>query len=111
GWVVKLGKQDFVGRASLAAQAERGIARRLVGLILDEPGVPRHGFGVWRDDTRVGEVTSGTKSPTPRRYIGLPYVATGASAPGTSVAVEIRDRRIPAHVVARPFYRRVRGEI
>jgi glycine cleavage system T protein (aminomethyltransferase) len=109
-WVVKLGKGDFVGRATLVAQAERGIARRLVGVELDEPGVPRHGCAVWRDDTRVGEVTSGTKSPTLGRYIGLAYVATAAAAPGTSVAVEIRGRRVPARVVDRPFYRRVRGE-
>src|SRR5436309_3253892 len=81
-WVVKLGKGGFVGRAMLAAQAERGIARRLVGLVLDEPGVPRHGCTVWRDGTRVGEVTSGTKSPTLGRYIGLAYVATAAAAPG-----------------------------
>ena len=109
-WVVKLGKGDFVGRATLAAQAERGLTRRLVGLVQDEPGVPRHGCAVWRDDTRVGEVTSGTKSPTLGRYIGLAYVATAAAAPGTPVAVEIRGRHVPARVVARPFYRRVRGE-
>ena len=109
-WVVKLGKGDFIGRAMLAAQAERGIARRLVGLVLDEPGVPRHGCTVWSDGTRVGEVTSGTKSPTLGRYIGLAYVATAAAAPGTSVAIEIRGRRVPARVVARPFYRRARGE-
>src|SRR5439155_8992057 len=48
-WVVKLGKGDFVGRTVLSAQAERGIARRLVALVLDEPGVPRHGCTVWRD--------------------------------------------------------------
>ncbi|HJQ84753.1 MAG TPA: glycine cleavage system aminomethyltransferase GcvT [Candidatus Binatia bacterium] len=110
GWVVKLRKGDFIGRAVLADQLERGLARRLVGLELDEPGVPRHGHPVWHDGAMVGTVTSGTRSPTLGRYIGLAYVATAAATRGTSVAVEIRDRRVPARIVDRPFYRRVRGE-
>ena len=109
-WVVKLGKGDFVGRAALAEQAARGLTRRLVGLELAEPGVPRHGYAVWRDGAAVGTVTSGTKSPTLGTYIGLAYVAASAAAPGTPVAVDIRGRRVPARVVARPFYRRVRPE-
>ena len=110
GWVVKLGKGDFIGRTALVAQSERGLTRRLVGLELDEPGVPRQGCEVWRDGVRVGQVTSGTRSPTLGRYIGLAYVAIGAAAPGTPVAVEIRGRRLAARVVDRPFYRRVRRE-
>ncbi len=109
-WVVKLRKGDFVGRAALAAQAEGGLRRRLVGLTLDEPGIPRHGYPIWRGDARVGEVTSGTKSPTLGTFIGVGYVDAASAAPGTAVAVEIRGRRVPAHVVDRPFYRRVRQE-
>jgi aminomethyltransferase len=110
GWVVKLAKGEFVGRPTLAAQADRGVARRLVGLELDEAGVPRHGQLVWHDGREVGAITSGLKSPTLGRYIGLAYLATGAAAPGTPVSVEIRGRRVPARVVHRPFYRRVREE-
>jgi aminomethyltransferase len=109
-WVVKLHKERFIGREALAEQARAGLARRLVGLELDEPGIPRHGYAVWHDGTAVGRVTSGTKSPTLGTFIGLAYVTTGVSAPGTPVAVEIRGRRIPARVVDRPFYRRVRRE-
>jgi aminomethyltransferase len=109
-WVVKLGKQSFLGRAALAEQAAAGVARRLVGIELDEPGIPRHGYAVSRDGTPVGQVTSGTKSPTLGSFIGLAYVITGASAPGTPLTVEIRGRRLPARVVDRPFYRRVRRE-
>src|SRR5207249_3668792 len=82
----------------------------LVGIELAEPGVPRHGCAVWRDGDAVGSVTSGTRSPTLGRYIGLAYVTAGAAAPGTPVAVEIRGRRVPARVVARTFYRRVQRE-
>jgi aminomethyltransferase len=110
GWVVKLAKRDFVGRGILAEQAAHGVERRLVGIELDEPGVPRHGQAVWREGESVGTVTSGTKSPTLGRYIGLAYVATGVAAPGTPVAIEIRGRRLPARVTDRPFYRRVRRE-
>ena len=56
----------------------------------------------------MGRVTSGTKSPTLGTFIGLAYVAIAAAAPGTPVALDIRGRRVPAHVVERPFYRRVR---
>ncbi|HLY36791.1 MAG TPA: glycine cleavage system aminomethyltransferase GcvT [Candidatus Binatia bacterium] len=109
-WVVKLAKPAFIGREALAAQAKAGLERRLVGVELEEGGVPRHGQTVWHDGTRAGEMTSGTKSPTLGRYIGLAYVMTGVAAPGTPVAIEIRGRRLPAHVVDRPFYRRVRRE-
>jgi aminomethyltransferase len=109
-WVVKLRKPSFIGRAALAEQAAGGVARRLVGLELEEPGIPRHGHAVWREATPIGQVTSGTKSPTLGTFIGLAYVITGASAPGTPVSVEIRGRRLPARVVDRPFYRRVRRE-
>jgi len=105
-WVVKLRKASFVGRDALVRQAGGGVARRLVGLQLEEPGIPRHGCAVWRDGTRVGTVTSGTKSPTLGTFIGMAYVDAGSTSPGTAVAVEIRDRRLPAHVVERPFYRR-----
>jgi aminomethyltransferase len=106
GWVVKLGKGAFVGRDALAAQAEGGVPRRLVGIELDEPGVPRHGHTVWRDDAEIGTVTSGTKSPTLGRYVGLAYVGTPHAVPGTPLAVDIRGRRHRGRVVQKPFYRR-----
>ena len=105
-WVVKLRKTRFVGREVLARQAAAGPERRLVGLQLEEPGIPRHGNAVWQGGARVGTVTSGTKSPTLGVFIGMASVAAAATRPGTAVAVEIRDRRLPAQVVDRPFYRR-----
>jgi aminomethyltransferase len=106
-WVVKLRKPSFVGREVLAEQAAHGVTRRLVGLQLDEPGIPRHGHVVLRDGAPIGCVTSGTKSPTLGTFIGMAYVDIDSARPGTAVAVEIRDRRLPAHVVDRPFYRRL----
>jgi aminomethyltransferase len=108
GWVVKLAKGDFIGAAALRAQLAGGVPRHLVGIVLDESGIPRHGHLVWSGDRQVGHVTSGTKSPTLGSFIGLAYVERGLEAAGTMLAVEIRGRRIPAHVVQRPFYRRRR---
>lgn len=107
-WVVKLGKDDFIGREALARQAAEGVPQRLVGLALDEPGIPRHGHAVFRGDERIGTVTSGTKSPTLGTFIGMAYVAPSAATIGTPIAVDIRGRRHAGRVVARPFYRRPR---
>jgi aminomethyltransferase len=108
GWVVKLEKDDFVGAAALRAQRTEGVVRRLVGVRLDEAGIPRHGYPVWADGRRAGEVTSGTKSPTLGSFIGMAYVEAASTAVGTALEVEIRGRRLPARVVERPFYRRRR---
>lgn len=106
GWVVKLQKGAFVGRDVLARQAADGSPRRLVGLQVDEPGIPRHGHAVFRNGDRIGTVTSGSKSPTLGTFIGMAYVDSASAGRATAVAVEIRDRRLPAHVVDRPFYHR-----
>jgi aminomethyltransferase len=106
GWVVKLRKASFVGRDALARQAEQGLGRRLVGLAMDEPGIPRHGYAVSHAGAPVGVVTSGTKSPTLGTFIGMAYLDTTLGRAGTAVSVEIRQRQLPARVVDRPFYRR-----
>jgi len=107
---VKLDRGDFIGRDALLKQRAAGLPRRLVGFRLDEPGVPRHGYAVFRDGAQVGTVTSGAKSPTLDAWIGLAYVTAGSTARDTAIGIEIRGRQLPAHVVDRPFYRRARQE-
>jgi aminomethyltransferase len=102
GWVVR--GAGYVGEAVLGSRRPPG--RRLVGLQMDEPGVPRHGQPVHRGEVRAGEITSGTKSPTLDSFVALAYVSGNPVSPGTAVTVEMRNKRVPAHVVARPFYRR-----
>jgi aminomethyltransferase len=107
GRVVKLAKSvDFVGRAALEKVAADGPARRLVGLIVEGRGIARHGYPVWSGTRRTGVVTSGTQSPTLGVPIAMAYVAPADAEPGTVVDIEIRDARVPARVVALPFYRR-----
>jgi aminomethyltransferase len=108
GWVVKLGKGPFVGREALAAQHDAGVPRRLVGIQMDEAGVPRHGYPVYAGEQAVGQVTSGTKSPTLGNFIAMAYVPREHAGPGTRLDVDVRGRRHAAHVVQRPFYRRPR---
>ena len=107
GRVVKLAKPDpFVGRAALEKVARDGPAKRLVGLVVEGRGIARHGYPVWSGTRRTGVVTSGTQSPTLGVPIAMAYVAPGDAEPGTVVDVEIRDTRVPARVVALPFYTR-----
>ncbi len=104
GWVVKLGKDDFIGREALARQKEEGPDRKLVGFVLQERGFPRQGYEIRVDGGHAGEVTSGVLSHSAGQGIGMGYVPAAAAAPGTRIEVVIRDRAIPAEVVRPPFY-------
>jgi aminomethyltransferase len=107
GRVVKLGKEgDFVGRAALEKAEAEGPRKKLVGLLVRGRGIARHGYEVFAGDRRTGIVTSGTLSPTLGEPIAMAYVAPSDAQPGTILEVGIRDQRVPAEVVALPFYRR-----
>lgn len=103
GWLVKLGKGEFIGRDALAEQKAGGLARRLRGFRLLERGFPRPGYDVSFDGEVCGTVRSGTLSPSLDVGIGTAYLPP-AVKPSSSVTVTIRDRMIPAEVVAMPFY-------
>jgi aminomethyltransferase len=106
GWVVKFQKGDFLGRLALLGQKEAGVGRLLTGLRLQGPGVPRHGYTVLDGNGEpVGAVTSGTHSPSLGVGIALAYLDADVAAEGTSLAVEIRERPVPAVVTRPPFYR------
>jgi aminomethyltransferase len=107
GRVVKFGKpDDFVGRAALEKVVRDGPSRTLVGLVVEGRGIARHGYPVFAGEQRTGTVTSGTQSPTRGVPIAMAFVAPSDAEPGTVVDVEIRAARVPARVVALPFYRR-----
>ncbi|MSR22859.1 MAG: glycine cleavage system aminomethyltransferase GcvT [Gemmatimonadetes bacterium] len=106
GWIVKLGKGDFLGRDALARQKEAGLSRQLAGILLEEVGFPRPGYAVLSGGEEVGVVTSGTVSPSLGAGIALAYVPVGLSTPGTSVGIRIRDRCVRGAVHPRPFFTR-----
>jgi aminomethyltransferase len=107
GWLVHLEMPaDFIGRAALERQTAEGVGKRLVGLKLGGRAIARHGYPVLHGGSVVGEVTSGTWSPTLGEAIALAYVPADLAKTGTELAVEIRGQAQPATVVKRPFYRR-----
>ncbi len=69
-------------------------------------GIPRHGYAVYVGEKKIGEVTTGTQSPTLGKAIGLALLDTHYTAEGTEVNVEIRNRMVEAKVVSTPFYKR-----
>ena len=114
GRVVKLDKGEFVGRAALTEIERRGPSRRLVGLVMRDEGIARHGYPVLDEaggptpPAEIGVVTSGSVSPTLGQRIAMALVGSDAAEVGRGVAVMIRDRRCRAEQVKLPFYRRPR---
>jgi aminomethyltransferase len=105
GWTVKLRKDDFVGKAALERQKERGLLRKLVGFELEGRRAPRQSMMIESGGRPVGRVTSGTHSLSLERPIGMGYVETPLAAPGTSLEVVAGEARLTACVVSVPFYK------
>ena len=109
GWLVHLDtKGDFIGRSVLEQQKSAGVSRRLVGLQMQSRNIARHGYQVLSAGKVVGEITSGTLSPTLGYPVSLAYVPTQLSQVGQNLEVEIRGKAYPAIVVKKPFYKRER---
>jgi aminomethyltransferase len=104
GWIVKLNKGDFIGRDALTKERGEGIKRRLVGLEMIDRGVARAHYHILVDGQVVGEVTSGTVSPSLNKSIGLGYVRTESAKVGTPLQVDIRGKPAQAQVASMPFY-------
>lgn len=106
GWTVKLDKpEDFPGRAAIEKMKADGPPRRLRGFVLQGRGVPRSHCAIYAGDEQVGELTSGTWSPTLGVGIGLGYVAV-EHAKAETLDIDIRGRRVPATVTRKAFYKR-----
>jgi aminomethyltransferase len=106
-WIVSWTKGDFIGREALAAQKAAGIPRRLVGFEVHDRAIARHGYPVVIDNEPVGVVTSGTQTPFLKKPIGMAYVPASV-ADDADIAIDIRNRRVPARLVPLPFYKRPR---
>ena len=106
GWLVHLDKKgDFVGREILEEQKASGVERKLVGLQMQGRNIARQGYPISYEGETVGEVTSGSWSPTLECAIALAYLPTNLAKIGQELQVEIRGKFYPAKVVKKPFYR------
>lgn len=103
GWVTKFSK-DFISSSALKEQKEAGLKRKLVGFEMIDRGIPRGHYELCdADGNKLGEVTSGTQSPTLQKGIGMGYVPAAYSKPDTEIFVKVRDKLLKAKVVKLPF--------
>lgn len=103
-WAISFKKGDFIGRDALLKIKMEGPAQRLVGFEMVERAVPRAEFPVAINGQVVGIVTTGMKSPTTDRFVGLAYVPAASAALGSPIDIVIRDAPKKAIVVKTPFY-------
>ncbi|MBI4326632.1 MAG: glycine cleavage system aminomethyltransferase GcvT [Chloroflexi bacterium] len=110
GYFVALEKPGFAGRSVLAKQKADGVSKKCVAFkMTGRSAPPRPHYPIWSsgaEAARIGEVSSGTQSPTLGLGIGLGYVPTPFAGPGTHLEIEIRGKRGPAVVVSKPIYRK-----
>ena len=106
-WAIKLDKGDFVGREALERFKERP-PRARVGLVLEGKRIARQGCAVLSGETKVGEITSGTFSPTLEVSLAMAYVDPAVRKTGTKLTVDVRGHREAGRVVKLPFYKRAR---
>jgi len=107
GFFVSLDKAGFVGQAALAEQKAAGVGRKSVAFrMVDRSAPPRPHYPIWVAGAKVGEVTSGTQSPSLGIGVGMGYVPAQSAKPDTAIEIEIRGRRSPAVVVSKPIYRK-----
>ncbi|RSK38550.1 glycine cleavage system aminomethyltransferase GcvT [Mangrovimonas spongiae] len=105
GWITKFTK-EFTNSKALEEEKNRGSERKLIAFELDERGIPRQGYNIVNDEGEtIGQVTSGTMSPSLGKGIGLGYVPTALSKVGTNINIQVRKKAIPATIVKLPFYK------
>ncbi len=106
GWITKFTK-EFVNSENLKKQKKRGVEKTLVAFELDERGIPRQGYDIVDGNgNKIGNVTSGTMSPSMGTGIGLGYVPVVFKDVGSKINIQIRKKAVSATVVKLPFYKK-----
>ncbi len=107
GWITKFtDEKDFINKAALLRQKNEGVSRKLVGFEMIDRGIPRQHYPIVdANGNTIGEVTSGTPSPTLKVNIGMGYVPAELAKAGTEILISIRDKALKARVVKMPFYK------
>ncbi|WP_113924753.1 glycine cleavage system aminomethyltransferase GcvT [Cognataquiflexum aquatile] len=106
GWITKFTK-DFINSENLKKQKENGVNKKLVGFILQEKGIPRGHYPIVNlDGEPIGDVTSGTMTPSMGVGIGMGYVKSEYATPGTEIAITVRNKNLLAKVEKFPLYKK-----
>jgi aminomethyltransferase len=104
GWITKFAEnKPFIGREVLEKEKAQGVKRKLCCFEMIDRGIPRQGYEIAYQDEVVGEVTSGTMSPTLKIGIGMGYVTPELAKPSTEIEIKVRNRSLKAKVVKPPF--------
>jgi aminomethyltransferase len=104
-FVVKLQKENFIGKETLLKQKSEGIKRKRVGIRVIEQGIPRRGHEIYNDKgEKIGQMTSGTFSPLLKYGIGMGYIQATQIFEESIVSVKIREKLVKGKIVAFPFY-------
>jgi aminomethyltransferase len=107
GFFVDLNKPDFVGRDALLTTKEFGPREKLVPFRMKEKGPPpRPHYAVFHNGERIGEITSGTLSPSLNWGVGMAYVSSAHAQIGTGIDIEIRGQKFAATIEKKPLYRK-----
>lgn len=105
GWIVKLDKGDFIGKEPILEMKTNGVKRKLVPFVLKEKSFPRKGYEIHKNNKKIGDLTSGTFSPSLEKGIGLGYVAVEHSKKGEELDIIIRGKAQKAEIIKPPFYK------
>lgn len=105
-WTIKKDQPGYIPGDALAMIKASGSERVIAGFKMTGRAIPRHGMAILKGDKTVGEVTSGTHSPTLDLDIGMGYVPRRLSSPGTTIDLDVRGRKVSAEIVDLPFYKR-----
>ena len=103
GWITKIGKDHFIGKNTICNSQNR-ITKHLICIEMEEKSIPRKGYKIYSNEDLIGEITSGTMSPSLGKGIGLGFVKSRYKSVGTDLMIEIRGTRKKAVIVKAPFY-------
>ena len=103
-WIVKCNK-DFIGKDFIINQIQEGAKNSLIGFVMLDKGIPRKDYKIFnKQNVEIGVVTSGTMSPSLEKAIGMGYIIKSESSLNNELFISIRDKKIKAKIIKKPFY-------